>query len=213
DLDVGGDFLDAFLLAPNRVALVVGDVSGKGLAAAASTSEVKYTLRALLREYQDPAMALTRLSVHLLQSRGLESAPSGFLALALIVVDTAAGEATFAVGGMEAPLVVGRNQVVRQVEIGGLPLGVLPYARYVSTMERLGPGDLLVITTDGIVEARRGQDFFGHEGLAETVAAARHIPALNEIADCILNTASRFAGGELRDDTAILLARLRDCNG
>lgn len=210
DLDVGGDFLDAFEVAPGQVALVVGDVSGKGLAAAASTSEAKYTLRALLREYGDPALALTRLNKHLAQSQstGLSERES-FLALALILVETDTGKIACVGAGIEPPLIVRADGDLREIPVAGLPLAVLPEAEYVAVSDRLAENDLLVVVTDGITEARQGSHCFGYEGLVHAALAARSLSPLGKVAQAILDQARAFAGGSLRDDTAILLVRRR----
>lgn len=208
DLDVGGDFLDAFLVAPGKVAIVVGDVSGKGLPAAASTGEAKYTLRALLREYRDPAVVLGRLNNHLLASfQSDRDHQESFVALCLALVDTGTGHVLCSAAGMEPPLIVRVNGDTVEMPVRGLPLGVEPDARYTAVAGVMGVGDLIVVVTDGITEARRDGRLFGYDGLVEAARRERTSRSLGHIAQAILDEARIFAGGALRDDTAILVAR------
>lgn len=220
DLEVGGDFLDAFVVATHRIALVVGDVSGKGLAAAASTSEVKYTLRAFVRQFGDPAAALAHLNDYLIAWHSLDTlqGPESFFALALAVVDTEANTAIFAGAGMENPLIVRASGEAWAVPCGGLPLGVLPESEYEPVAAPFCEGDLLAIATDGITEARPREPahpalgdlgIFGYEAFVRAAISARDCEP-GVIAERILDDARRFAGGTLRDDTAVLVAR-RTC--
>ena len=208
DLEVGGDFLDAFLVESGKVAVVVGDVSGKGLTAAASTSEAKYTLRALLREYQDPAVVLGRLNKHL--SASLHADPDqreSFIALCLALIDTNTGQVLCSAAGMEPPLIVRVNGDAVEIPVCGLPLGIDPEASYSAVAGVMGTGDLLVVVTDGITEARHGGRIFGYEGLVQVAQRERNRKPLGEVSQRILDDARQFAGGDLRDDAAILVAR------
>ncbi len=94
EAQVGGDFFDAFALPDGKVALVVGDVSGKGLVAAAHTAKVKFALRVYLRESPSPSEALSRLNEYLQDTQDLDGADRDtFVALALAIVDQASGAA------------------------------------------------------------------------------------------------------------------------
>ena len=121
--DLGGDFFDAFALSEERVALVVGDVSSKGLFAAARTTEVKYALRAFLHEHQAPEIALARLNNFICKTHRLD-ADSGetFIILALVVVDTVTGNTTLSSAGAEPTLILRLDGTAEQVTIIGLPL-------------------------------------------------------------------------------------------
>jgi sigma-B regulation protein RsbU (phosphoserine phosphatase) len=89
EAQVGGDFYDALPLGDGRAAFVVGDVSGKGLEAAAYTAEIKIVLRAFLRETGDPGAALERLNAHVIQSQQQnEWAENSFVAICVVIVDT-----------------------------------------------------------------------------------------------------------------------------
>lgn len=211
---VGGDFFDFFSPDTGRVALVVGDVSGKGLASAEKTSEAKYALRAFLRESPDPALALGRLNRFLCSTgETVEWYQLSFIALALAVMETASGRVTIAVGGAEPPLLLGAEGDAHLMETGGLPLGIEPGADYVSETAEMGWGDTLLMTTDGITEARAGRGpLLGQEGLIRLAREARRAPTLRIMGDTLLGAAKAFAAGSLRDDVCLLLARRKDAD-
>jgi signal transduction histidine kinase/serine phosphatase RsbU (regulator of sigma subunit) len=213
EMELGGDFYDAFALHGGRVALVVGDVTGKGLVAASYTAEVKFALRAFLREDPTPATALTRLNRFLCEGRQLDARGDGepaYVALLLAVIDAATGEVVMSAGGAEPPLLLSaRTGATVDVEVLGLLLGADDTAQYDALLLTLAPGDVLILATDGISEARRSRAFFGSEGIARTAEAqhAAGTKTASGFGQAILAEAHAFAGGPLRDDACLLVAR------
>lgn len=211
EAEVGGDYFDVFPLPDGRIAMVVGDVSGKGLEAASRTAEIKFTLRAFLRENQDAADALRRVSSYLAGATTFDGGrPGYFIALSLILADPKTGAITATVAAAEAPLIVRADGRTEILSAQGLPLGVMADVVYDVVHSRLEAGDLLVLTTDGITEACRdvrGGDFLGMDGLTRLAVGARRKPTLRAIGQAILDGASDFAGGHLNDDVCILIAR------
>jgi PAS domain S-box-containing protein len=232
---VGGDFHDTVRLGPDRVALVVGDVMGKGLAAALGTAEVKFTLRAFLREDADPASALARLNMHLLARREWDDntpvlldptdtetpprSPHAILCITVIVLNTKTGAARVAVAGMEPPLhVSAARSVVSPIPTGGLPLGVLTDWKPDGVTECLvEPYDVLVLFTDGLTEARQrgvgtSLELLGHDRLLAAIRTALAeqtpplLPSLKALGQRIVAAAHSFAGAPLTDDVCLLLA-------
>ncbi len=212
---VGGDFYDAFPISGGRIAFVVGDVSGKGLEAAAHTTELKYTLRAFLREASGPDQAVARLNAFLRNTEQRPGVSSSFVALSVAVLSPEIGELVFAVAGMEPPVIV-RGDQVEAIPAGGLPLGVISDWASESSAGRtwLGKDDLMLLCTDGLSEARRyglETDFFGQEGVISAALKATQRPyrrSLQEIGEEIIRSAKSFAGGRLHDDVCVLLARV-----
>lgn len=202
---VGGDFYDVLALGEGRVALVVGDVTGKGLAAATHTAEVKFALRAILHEHPEPSRALGRLNRFLMQGQ-----PGGpdlpLVAVALAVVDARTGEAAVASAGAEYPLLLRAGGAAEAVRAGGLLLGTLRDAEYEAETLRLLPGDSLLLVTDGLTEARGGSQFFGYEGLTWAAQRAQAAGA-GRIGQEIIADAKRFTGGALHDDVCLLVVR------
>lgn len=208
EADVGGDFVDAFLLDERHMAVVVGDVSGKGLSAAARTAEIKYTLRRMLYERRSPAAALAGLNEYLCDPQRRSAQPGEEFVCAIVgVVERETGKISISVGGSEPPLFVRVDGAAEEASVRGTPLGVFPEMVYQEEEALLGHGDLLVLTTDGITEARRGTEFFGYDGLSAAAAQYRHTPDLAELTAKLVGEARAFAGDALHDDACLLLVR------
>ncbi len=211
EAQVGGDFFDVFTFDSGKVALVVGDVSGKGLAAAACTAEVKYALRAFLRQDMRPDVALSHLNDFLCDAREQSDWGSEiFVVLALAVIDPDTGDAQFCLAGSEPLLLLRADGRVEIVDAKGMLLGIQPGMPYAQTMRQMEPGDAILITTDGITEAHQSNEFLGFDGLRQMVqqlAAAQ--PDVETLGRDILQNARAFAGGALHDDACLLIAQRR----
>ena len=207
EAQIGGDFFDAFALDGGWVALVVGDVSGKGLAAAAHTAEVKYALRAFLRETPSPDRALSRLSAFIHDNHRLNrEADNTFVTLAVLVVHPATGRTTAAIAGAEPPLILRTDGAAEVMTASGSLLGLERDVEYLAVDYTLSAGDTLLIVTDGITEARRGQEFLDYAGMVR-LAQGASTTAPHEIGRAVLEGARAFAGGSLSDDACLLLAQ------
>jgi len=210
---VGGDFWDTFACDHGNVALVVGDVMGHGLPAAVFTAELKYALRGFVREHQHPGRILKQMNAYLCESfrlygEGLnEEGNDAPVCLALAIVNTATGEGVVAAAGMEPPLLVRRDGQMEEMKINGLLLGLQPGTEYTETPFHLHPGDLIILTTDGVTEARQGKQFLGYEGLMRLAQEGRSLGTLEQMGQTILEGARAFANGKLTDDACVLLAR------
>ena len=216
---VGGDFLDVFAVRDDVIALVVGDATGKGLNAATYTAEIRFALRAFLREHGSPAPALRLLNQFVVDNDRLDAAHLGssYVTAAVILTNTKTGEAVCSAAGAEPPLRLRRNGNAGQtttVNAGGPLLGALPGAEYEEERIVLDPDDLLILTTDGITEARRRKGdraFFGVEGLAQTAGEALlRGESLAEIGESVIAAARDWSGGALNDDVCLLLVRRQD---
>ena len=222
DALIGGDFFDVFAAEEGKVALVVGDATGKGLDAATYTAEVKFALRAFLREYPSPAIALKRLNAFLADRERLDPLHLGgsYVALAVCLVDTHTGALSCAWGGIEPPFILrkGTGEVVELLACGGPLLGVDAESEYDEQRDSLGDGDVLAMSTDGLTEARRwtqdgqNREFFGYEGLVRSVReeVAGHPASLGDAGLAVARRARDFAGGSVNDDVCLLLARCLD---
>lgn len=212
DTLIGGDFCDVFAIAEDLVALVVGDVTGKGLEAAIYTAEIKFVLRAFLREFTSPPVALGRLNKFIVDSERMNQGrtrSSAYVAIACVLVNSVTGEVQCCSAGIEPPFVLrAATGAADEIGLGGALLGAEPEARYEMQSLYLTTGDLLVMATDGITEARRGRKFFGLEGLIEAVRETSIVlPSLGEAGRAVVERAKAFAGGKQQDDICLLLAR------
>jgi sigma-B regulation protein RsbU (phosphoserine phosphatase) len=198
---VGGDFYDAFELPDGKTALVIGDVSGKGLAAAVHTAMIRYTLRAYLNEGHSPAATLDLLNRITSQLTDDDT----FVTLFLGVLDPSTAELVYASAGHEPAIYIhGDNRL--SLPATGIPLGVDVDAHYEEGRIALEIGGILLLYTDGISEARRESHVLGVEGIEQQLLTCKTQTSA-DVAKCVHNKAIEFAGGELKDDAAILAVR------
>ena len=210
---VGGDFWDIFAYDNGHVAFVIGDVMGHGLTAAVFTAEIRFILRAFLREHERPGLVLNQLNNYLCQSHRLfreglnDEGDEAPVCLVLAVLDAATGEGSVAVAGMEPPLLVQADGQIEEVIASGLLLGVEGDQDYQATPFHLEPGATLLMTTDGITEARVGREQLGSQGLQRLVKRTKGLESLEQKAQSILAGAREFGGGKFRDDVCLVMAR------
>jgi serine phosphatase RsbU (regulator of sigma subunit)/PAS domain-containing protein len=199
---VGGDLYDVWVLPNGRVAVMVGDVAGKGVQAAGTTGMVRYLVEGLAAHEQDPGRLLDELS-RLVTGRLGEAA---FVTAFLAVIDREADALEWTSAGHPPPLLVGADGSVTALEDPDPPLGFVMDGPYRTHTTPFPPGALLVLTTDGILDAMRGDEPFGEERLRKTILRVVTQPAAT-IAQDIYAAARRFAGGPLGDDAALAVVR------
>jgi PAS domain S-box-containing protein len=197
---VGGDFYDVFEAKEGRIGLLIGDVSGHGLEAARIATLVKDVIHAFAHQFRRPHSVL-RETNRLLAERGM----SGFVTAFLGFLDPESGTLTYSSAGHPPPLLSAGGEVGR-LESGGVPLGVFADARYRDNETKVEEGSLILFYTDGITEARRGDDFFGETRLAEVLGEALTC-SIDELPSRLLGEVLAFSGGDLRDDVALLAVR------
>ena len=205
---VGGDFSDVFTYDGGKVALVVGDISGKGLSAATLIAEVKYALRAILREQFQPKVALARLNNFICEAQRQGDLGSDHLVvLSLVVFDPKTGALTCLTAGGEPLLLLRADGTAEAIGTNGLLLGVQEHVEYAASEARLDPGDTLLVVTDGLTEARREGQFFGFEALQ--ARATQFLPGdtLRDYGQSVIESVRTWAGGDFHDDVCLLLAR------
>jgi serine phosphatase RsbU (regulator of sigma subunit) len=201
---IGGDHYDLLTLPDGRIAVSIADVCGKGMEAAVRTAWSKYTVRAYAVEEPWPLRVLTRANAALTaQEEDLET----FTTLAYALLDPAGQSLSLASAG-HPPALLYRAVTGRCVhlEAGGAALGVMPDAEYEEVLESFEPGDLLLLYTDGVVEARRNSDLFGLERLVAAFLSVVNQPP-QQIAEAIAAAARDFAGGALSDDVTLLVLK------
>ncbi|MEU0227518.1 SpoIIE family protein phosphatase [Streptomyces sp. NPDC006284] len=205
---LGGDFYDLFPLDGKRFAFFLGDVCGKGPQAAAVTSLTRYTLRAAAVHDPDPVSALTTLN-QVLHERYTGGDPRYCtVVFGVLEPDPATGQVGVHIGsGGHPPALVLRADGTADFlpTPGGLLVGVLPTATFVTATTVLGPGDSLVLYTDGLTEARTGEDrnsLFGDEALLD-FAAGHAGESPQAVLHALTGLLDSFGDG-LDDDTALL---------
>ena len=184
---------------------MIGDVCGKGAEAAAITALARYTLRAAVLHSRRPRAVLTELNEALLR-QGLDYRFCTVLYASVTPRDGGA-EVVLATGGHPLPLVL---RASGEVELAGSPgtlLGVVAAPEISEDRLLLGPGDALVLYTDGVVEASPTDEALGPDRLAEFVAGRGGDDAAS-IAEAIESKALEVQDGRLRDDVAVVVLRV-----
>ncbi|MDT7645184.1 MAG: phosphoserine phosphatase RsbU/P [Pseudonocardiales bacterium] len=202
---VGGDFYDLFPLAGDRWGFFVGDVCGKGAAAAAVTSLTRYTLRAAAVYDSDPVAVLRNLNTVLHQEFQGDD-PRFCTVIFGTLTPGADGCGVHLASGGHPPALLLRADGTADYRYtpGGQLVGVLPQARFVAATLRLGPGDTLLVYTDGLTEARTGtgRERYGEDALLSfaTGLAASTAP---EVVTSVRGLLAEF-GDRVDDDVAVL---------
>ncbi|BDI28780.1 hypothetical protein CCAX7_008310 [Capsulimonas corticalis] len=200
---IGGDFYDLFAIDEHTHAVVIGDVSGKGLAAAAQVATVRNMLRCVLYGKQSLVEAITDLNETLTTRELL----SGFVTLFVGLYDANTGVLTYVSCGHE-PALARRAEtgVTERLTSPAPPLGVSETAVYQEQTARLHAGDALVLYTDGISEAGpTRQDLLNTRGIIELLNATPSDAGAVAIAQQIIAGVEKHAQGRQRDDICLLV--------
>jgi serine phosphatase RsbU (regulator of sigma subunit) len=200
-LDVGGDVYDFLELGDGRVAIVLGDVTGHGVDATADMAMAKFVFRSLAREHPEPGDFLA----HANEVIAGEIAPGKFITMAYLALHPSGGLAC-ASAGHPVPRLVLQDGTVEPLPCGGLALGIDDAQVYDQLERKLPRGAAVVLYTDGVVEARSGAELYGVERLDACLSERLALPA-QALAAAVLADCRAFAGGDLRDDCAVVVAR------
>ncbi|HEU4480500.1 MAG TPA: PP2C family protein-serine/threonine phosphatase, partial [Actinomycetota bacterium] len=205
EAEVGGDFYDVIELEDDRFGLVVGDVSGKGAEAAAQTAVVKYMLRAFALRNPAPASALYDLNNALAR----DLAEDRFVTLMYAVFDPRQRRCSIAVAGHPPPLIYRRDRdEVDQVDTQGPIMGAFEDQRFEHVSAELAGGDVFLAYTDGLLEARSGEEFFGLDRIRSSLQRHARRSHAAEMARHIYEDARRF--GQINDDTVVFVLAGKD---
>jgi phosphoserine phosphatase RsbU/P len=202
---VGGDYFDFLPYPDGRVAMLVGDVAGKGMPAALLMSSLQARVQVLFDDPTDLAALVTRLN-RIITS----NCPSNrFISFFFCVLDPKNGQVTYVNAGHNPPLLIRRDGTVEKLDCTGLILGIIPAARYEQRTATFEPGDALVLFSDGVTEACRPDvdEEFGEDRLAQTFSKLRNLPA-QSIVEAINQEVYEFtAGSPPADDITLVIAK------
>ena len=198
---MSGDFFDVFKAAPTRLAAVIGDVAGHGIESSITAFQAKYLLRTFLQQFRDPAQALEELNRQMSSVGRTEE----FISLVVMVFDTEAATMRYASAGHPASFLWHQREV-RPLRSTGPLLMLDPNGSYFSREVPLALDDMAVMYTDGLAEARNGDELFGEERIGDAV---RRNPGIAPGVLCkqLLDSANDFSLGAVEDDVAILAIR------
>jgi serine phosphatase RsbU (regulator of sigma subunit) len=201
-VDVGGDVYDFLTLDDGRLAVVLGDVTGHGVEATADMAMAKFVFRSLAREHPEPGDFLASANDVVVD----EIAPGKFITMAYLAVDGVNGTVSCASAGHPHPRLLLPDGSVRGLEASGLVLGIDAHQEYEAVHADLPHGAVLVVYTDGVIEARSNGELYGVERLDALLAANRHLSP-RELAVAVTESCRSFAGGDLGDDVAVVVIR------
>lgn len=198
---MAGDFFDVYRVGHKRLAAVIGDVRGHGIESSITAFQAKYLLRVFLRQFRDPAQALEELNQQMSEmDRGEE-----FISMIVVVFDTEAGTIRYASAGHPAGWLWHAREL-QPLRATGPLLMLDPGAAYFSKEVPLQIDDFVLLYTDGLAEARSGDELFGEERIA--MAIRRDPGAAPEVlTKALLEEARDFADGLIDDDVAVLAVR------
>jgi phosphoserine phosphatase RsbU/P len=204
---LGGDFYDFLPYGKAKLAVALGDVSGKGTAAALFGSLATGTLRELVvNNASNPSIMLEMLNRRMHGAR----LDSRFIAMLFAVYDAAARRLTVSNAGSPYPLLL-RDGQVQEIRSAGVPLGLFSDTQYQELSVELQPGDILVFASDGILEAENAQEEeFGSERLKQLLIELGAPASAAELSDLVISATDTFAGPGTspRDDRTLLVLRV-----
>src|SRR6202040_1642249 len=202
--EVGGDYYDFISLSEQRVAVLLGDVAGKGVVAALLMAKLSADARFCMLTEPDPATAVTRLN-SLMNQSGIADR---FVTLVAAVLDPGSHTVTLVNAGHPPPLIYHRaTRTVGEAisnEVAGFPLGVLDGFEYASCQVRLEPGDSILAFTDGVTEA---MDVQNHQLQTKGVYAAVQGEAYSPraLGEQVVKVVKQFATGRSQHDDIALV--------
>lgn len=203
--EVGGDFYDHFRLADDRLALIVGDVSGKGVPPALFMVLARTAIRTAMLSGCSPGAVLAEVNDRLLEDNPLEL----FVTVFCAIYDPPSGRLRYASGGHPPPLVLPREgNAERLPPSKGTALGIFPGLAYGEAEAEIAPGAVLFLYTDGFTDAvDRNGAMFGEQKVAASLATCRVLSA-QDVAVRMLSTVDAYAQGtEQADDLTCLVLR------
>jgi serine phosphatase RsbU (regulator of sigma subunit) len=197
---IGGDYYNFLPVADGRLALVVGDASGHGIAAGLLMAIANTALRTAVDIDPSPEAVLDLVNRSLYRSGG----PRAFMTVFYGVLDPSSGRLEYACAGHPYPLLRRRQGGVQELGAGALPLGLRPQVRPARGEATVGSGDLLVLYTDGLPETLNAEGAsFGFEAVRDLVAGGG---AVTEVHDRIVAALDRFAeSAPMMDDCSLVV--------
>jgi serine phosphatase RsbU (regulator of sigma subunit) len=199
---VGGDYYDFFPYGESRVAMVLGDVSGKGMPASLLMMGLQARVQVLIEEPKSLAAVTTRLN----RITAANCPTNRFITFFMCLLDGDTGELTYCNAGHNPPIVVRASGQCEQLQGGGPVLGILKTVEYQEYKIRLEEGDCLVIYSDGVTEAANpAADEFETDRLGEAVAAHRTESA-HDIITAVNRAVAEFTAGAPQADDITLIA-------
>jgi serine phosphatase RsbU (regulator of sigma subunit) len=206
---VGGDFYDVFELDFGLLGVTVGDMSGKGLDAAVMTSLVKHTVRAHAVEKGKTPADIVRMASRVLH---MQSHLEHFATVFFAILDRRDGRLVYCNAGHPAPAILRGERQITELPPNSPLIGAFPDMPFADSETYLETEDVLLLYTDGLVEARRGQTLFGESRLTALLQRCYGLEP-EQLVESVAGAVDEFAGGRLNDDLALLALRREELPG
>ena len=202
--EVGGDHYDFIPVDDHRMAICLGDVSGKGLPASLLMSNLQATLRSQTFSTPSPRECVQRSNTLLFQS----TSPEKFVTLFYCLLDRSNHQLMFTNAGHEFPFLISREGEIRRLQTGGLAVGMLESFPFSEEAVAINPEDVLVIFSDGISEAMNSaHEPFGDQRLSETVKQ-HHTGSAEEMIDAIIaSVRTHVSSAPQMDDITLVVVK------
>lgn len=201
---VGGDYYDFIPYGDGKLALLVGDVAGKGMPAALMMSNLQAHIQVLAELGGPVGSVMQRLN----RAIAVRCPLNRFITFFIGVLDPATGELTYCNAGHNPPVLVRREGSIERLEGGGMVLGIFPGANYEHYTTMLEPGDLLALFSDGVSEAVSAEgEEFAEDHIGELLVQRRDAPIEKVLSDIMTELGEWTAGEPFADDVTLVLVR------
>lgn len=197
---LGGDFLDYLKIDENRSAFLIGDMSGHGLNAAANSVMLRSLFKGFMHENPYLPEVMGRLNRVMISELDGDQ-----FATALAITYDRSGKLSMVSAGHPYPIFCD-GELCDLRNIDGMALGIRNQCVYSQVDTELKPGAMVVAYTDGLVEARKGSDFFGEDRAMKAISEMADAPA-RAVAEHLIDESLRFSGGSFNDDVALLVIK------
>jgi sigma-B regulation protein RsbU (phosphoserine phosphatase) len=206
--EVGGDYFDLIKISDDKLAVCLGDISGKGMPAALLMANLQATLRGQMQFTLSVSECISRSNKLLFQSTDTQK----FATLFYGIINRDQMDLTYTNAGHDPPIIISSEGKINRLETGGTVLGFMPDYEYKEENIPFREGDVLVINSDGVTDSMNNKDQeFGHDRLEETIKSGRDKSA-KEINAHILNAVKSFTGDvpQFDDTTLVVIKRLSE---
>lgn len=204
--EIGGDFFDLFETEDGKIGMLIGDVSGKGLEAAAFAAEARSIIHAFAYELSSPAEAITHANSVLAaiqQTNGL------FVTVFLVIADPRTGRFKCCGAGHPPAILQHPDGRIELAPFGDLPMGVQHDYIFHERECHFEIGSRIILYTDGITEARQMGEMFGIDGIEQVLRKSLGMEP-KAVIEAIVGAAQEWAGDHLRDDTAVMIIKQQE---
>lgn len=206
--ELGGDLCELVAMGNYRTLVAVGDACGHGVQAAFVMTAVRSALRAVMQECTEKPLETDEIVSRINRTLCLVTAEHQFMSCLVGILDTQEMTFSYTNAGHPVPMLF-RNRGAEALESHGMPLGVLAEAEYRGTRMSLRGNDLLMLFSDGLVEAmNEQQELFRTEGVIEAVGELTGESRVEDVMSRVWDACDRHGGGAFQDDRTLLLLRM-----